>query len=146
MDQSKENINESVTSFILKNDLAEIPRMLEWLEGIAERSEWGTKILFQLNLVIEEILVNIISYGYSDDLTHEIEMKLRQENNYIELQIIDDGQEFDPTKKEDPDTSLPVEERNIGGLGIFLTKETMDLFTYERIDSKNIVTIGKNLI
>ena len=109
--------------------------------------DWPKHLHMQLNLVLEEWLVNIVSYAFSDgdDTVHEIELRLWQGEKEIKIEIIDDGMAFDPVNKSDPDTSLPIEEREIGGLGIMFIKNSVDEFSYARENDLNIVTMIKNL-
>lgn len=113
----------------------------------------------QVELALEEVLVNVINYAYasSPDQTPEqdqtpaqetdqpVELCCTCENDHsLTITITDRGKAFDPLDKPDPDTSLSVEDRAIGGLGIFLAKHMMDKITYERRRDKNILTLVKN--
>lgn len=96
-------------------------------------------------LASEEILVNIINYAYPDstgDLS--IECRKNKDSQGVTIVFMDRGISFDPLKKIDPDITIPVEEREIGGLGIFMVKKLMDSVKYDRLNDKNILTIVKN--
>lgn len=114
----------------------------EQLEGMG----CSMKIQMQLDIAVEEIFVNIASYAYESG-TGEAVIRISHEDNPEKAVItfIDEGIPYDPLAKEDPDVSLPAEERQIGGLGIFMVKKTMDDMIYERVDGKNILTLIKNL-
>ena len=102
------------------------------------------KLLHPLELSLEEVLVNVISYAYPKEEKGNIEVSCSWNSREgITIQVVDFGIAFDPLDTPDPDTSLPLEERGIGGLGIFLTKTMMDKVTYERSQGKNILTMGK---
>jgi anti-sigma regulatory factor (Ser/Thr protein kinase) len=94
-----------------------------------------------VNLVVEELISNTIFYGYSDTLEHDIILNLTCDENTISIEIIDDGKEFNPVEQVSADTNSDINEREIGGLGIHLVKNLTDIFTYHRIDAKNIIKI-----
>ena len=104
------------------------------------------KLLMQTQLAVEEIFVNIAHYAYKDK-TGEVNVlcELDKEKNLFTIIFEDTGIPFDPLKREDPDVTATAEERNIGGLGIFLTKKLMDEVSYENKDGKNILTLMKKM-
>ncbi len=95
---------------------------------------------FKLELVIEEIFVNIVTYSNATSLTISVDI-----NEYIELIFIDNGIKFNPLIAPDPDISSEIDEREPGGLGIFLVKELMDDIIYEYKDDKNYLKLVKKL-
>jgi anti-sigma regulatory factor (Ser/Thr protein kinase) len=102
-------------------------------------------LVFSLNLVLEEALTNTILYGYDDENRHEIEVIFSKDGDILSVTIADDGHEYDPTLKEDPDITLAAEDRPIGGLGIFLIKKIMDTVEYRRKENKNYLILTKNI-
>ena len=104
------------------------------------------KLLMQTQLAVEEIFVNIAHYAYKDK-TGEVNVlcELDKEKNLFTIIFDDTGIPFDPLKRDDPDVTATAEERNIGGLGIFLTKKLMDEVHYENKDGKNILTLIKKI-
>ncbi len=84
-------------------------------------------------------------YAYNDSNEHEISISAEKKDHEIILYIVDDGKPFDPTQTETPDVSLPAEDRQIGGLGIFLIQKIMDRVEYSRKDNKNILTLSKTI-
>lgn len=123
----------------------ELDRIVQWIEEIAEKFELSPGVVFNLNLVIEEAFTNIVNYAFTDLQKHSIEIQIELENQVLSLSITDDGIAYDPTLKEEPDITLRAEEREIGGLGIFLIRKIMDSVKYQRIDNKNVFTMWKNL-
>ena len=113
------------------------------------------KQITQINLAVEEIFVNIAHYAYGqlgpegtiikDTGAGPVDIVLDSDNSRVVLTFVDKGIKFDPLSKEDPDTTLPVEDRGIGGLGIFMVKKIMDEVQYRYENGKNILTIRKNL-
>lgn len=95
----------------------------------------------ELNVVVEELVVNVVSYSHSDYLDVDI---IRDEKS-ITLRFHDNGVPFNPLKKDPPDFSIPFEEREIGGLGIFMVKEYMDEVGYEHAGGENILTVMRKI-
>ncbi len=123
-----------------------IEDMTDELNAWFEENGISMKITLQLDVVLDEVLTNISSYAYGDspgDMTVRAEMI--NGGSTVRLEFTDNGIYFDPLKKEDPDITLSVEERKIGGLGIFIVKKTMDNVSYERKGDTNILVIEKNL-
>ena len=97
---------------------------------------WG-----KLSVLVEELVLNIVDYANSDYLDVEI---IRDEKS-ITLRFHDGGIPFNPLEKEEPDFTIPLEDRKIGGLGIFMVTKYMDTVTYERTGEENILTVRKNV-
>lgn len=95
-------------------------------------------------LAIDEVVSNCVKYGYADPHEHHIEIELGFENGTLELVVIDDGGEFNPLEHPEPDTTLPLEERPIGGLGIHLLRKMADRLEYRRTDGRNRLALLKN--
>ena len=93
-----------------------------------------------LGLQGDELLTNIISYAYRDDKEHEIGIKVELSSDRLKVSMVDDGIPFNPLGIEKPDTELPLEEREIGGLGIHLVRNMMDKVSYRRRIDKNVIT------
>lgn len=104
-----------------------------------------TKELYAIHLVCEELVVNVVSYAYSDGAEGYLKVQIEKEEGCITLRFIDGGVAFNPLEREMPDVSLPLEERQIGGLGIFLTVQMMDEVLYERVNDENVLTIKKRM-
>ena len=132
-------------SIILANDISEISRLYEFVEEVGNDFELSPDIVFNLNLVLEEAVVNIINYAYPKEEHESIYLSARMHEGSIVLVLTDTGKAFDPTAAPDADISLSADERQIGGLGIFLIRQIMNEVKYERIDGKNILTLEKKL-
>ncbi len=100
------------------------------------------KLMMQIELVVEEVFVNIASYAYCDG-EGKAWVSCGTDGDTLTMIFEDKGIPFDPLKKEDPDVTASAEDRQIGGLGIFLTKKLMDEVKYDRIDDKNRLTLVK---
>ena len=123
-----------------------LPDILGFVEETLEGYGCSMKIQMAVSVAIEEVFVNVARYAYGDG---EGDMNLGiwfdKENRTITFRMTDKGVPFDPTKKPDPDITLSAEEREIGGLGIFIAKQTMDSVTYAYENGKNILTMIKTL-
>ena len=120
--------------------------VLDFVEGHMEEMDAPMKVMIQMNIAVEEIFVNIAHYAYKPDTGMAvIQVETDRENNQISITFIDAGKPFDPLAKPDPDVTLSSEERNIGGLGIYMVKKSMDDMRYEYIDGKNTLKITKKL-
>ena len=126
----------------LKNDLSELARIAEAVEAYGETHRWPAKWILNLNISLDELITNIVSYGYPDSGEHEIHVTVSDRNGSLVTVLEDDGIEFDPfSSAPDPDLEASVEERRIGGLGVYFVKTLMDEATYERVGNRNRITL-----
>jgi anti-sigma regulatory factor (Ser/Thr protein kinase) len=129
----------------LKNDLSELEILTRVITEYCESSGLSSQILFALNLSLEEVVANVISYGYEDEHEHLIVVRINRTESRLEIEVEDDGRAFNPLEQEPPDTAAPIEERPIGGLGIHLVRHYMDELEYKRQDGKNLLLMKKNI-
>lgn len=125
----------------LTNDIQEIPRLGEWVEHIGELWELPMPKVFNLNLALEEAVANVMNYAYPGQQGMPVVVTASDENGAMIFTIEDEGVPFDPTVARDPDVTLGVEDRPMGGLGIFLVKELMSNVSYEWKSGKNVLTL-----
>ncbi|MDD2558511.1 MAG: SpoIIE family protein phosphatase [Desulfuromonadaceae bacterium] len=130
---------------VLKSHRTELPRMVAWLEDLKRKLGWSDSLVTKLNLILEEWLVNVMSYAYPEGETHEIELRLWKNAEELRIEVRDSGIPFDPTIAAEPDINLPLEERGIGGLGLHFIRSNLDQWSYARVDEQNIVTMIKKL-
>jgi serine/threonine-protein kinase RsbW len=125
------------------NQINELSRIEVFLPELAD--EWGLpqSLILSVNLVLEEVFTNIVSYGYNDKNNHIISIEFEKESDELKISVIDDGIAYDPTLKEDPDITLSAADRPVGGLGIYLIKQIMDKVEYKRIGEKNHLILTK---
>jgi anti-sigma regulatory factor (Ser/Thr protein kinase) len=138
-------MNGNRISFKLENKLSELKRLCRQVEAFVKKQALSPKDIFKINLCLEEHFTNIISHGYTDSETHWIEITLSVENEKFMVRIEDDGIAFNPTKSAAPNFQCPLEERQVGGLGVFLTRHFMDTMAYQRRDNKNILVMTKKI-
>ena len=129
----------------LSNDVEEVDRLSQFVEDICATLHFDMTATTGVNLAVEEAVVNVMSYAYPEGAKGKIRVAATVSNDRLIFVIRDTGQPFDPTLTEDPDITQGLEERNIGGLGIFLIRHYMDDVRYERLNGENILTLTKNL-
>ena len=129
----------------LNNQLSEITKLHEMLEKFGQEHHVPEHVVLSMNFALEEIITNIISYGYQDSQEHGIDLRLSVGNGSLIAEVEDDATPFNLLEAKDPDLSLPMEDRPIGGLGIHLTKKMMDELYYEHRNGKNVLRLSKKL-
>ena len=111
------------------------------IEDLAEQDGWPPDLLFKVNLALEELGLNIMDYGLERP-EQEIEITLKADEDSLVIEIMDEGRPFDPlTDAPEPDLSLPIEDRRVGGLGIHLVRTMMDDMQYRREQGRNHLTL-----
>ena len=124
--------------------ISDIPAVTEFVETELEKLDCPMKSTIQINVAIDELLSNIIKYGYvKQPGPVTVSVIAKDDPHGVCIRFEDEGIPYNPLNKEDPDVSLSVEERGIGGLGIFLVKKTMDDIKYAYDNGKNILSITK---
>jgi sigma-B regulation protein RsbU (phosphoserine phosphatase) len=137
--------DETERHLILHNDIQQIPQLAEFIETIAEEIELDQGLAMSLNLALEEAVTNVILYAYPEGSDGLVDIEAILSKDKLRFIISDSGMEFDPTAAPEADVTLGVEDRPIGGLGIYLVRKIMDTVSYERADGKNILSMTKKL-
>ena len=140
-------MSEPDLSIRVANDLKELVVIAERVDEFCGKHEISPTVAYQVNVSIDELLTNTISYGYADGARHEIGIDLRLDGDKLIVRIEDDAKQFDLTDS-DPnkaDTDSELESRTPGGLGIFFVHQMMDTVSYYREKNKNIVLLAKKL-
>ena len=127
----------------LVNKFSESERLSKIIEDFAEGKNFSLKFLFEIDVALDEILTNIISYAYNDKAEHKILVRLFFLEDGLKIQIKDKGIAFNPLEKAEPDITKSVMERPIGGLGIHMVRKLVDELKYKRENNKNILTLIK---
>jgi anti-sigma regulatory factor (Ser/Thr protein kinase) len=131
----------------------EIDAILENFEAVQafvdeelERLECPMATQIQIDIAVEEVFVNIAHYAYNPEVGKAtIRVEIIDDPLSIVMTFMDNGIPYDPLAKEDPDVTLPAEERKIGGLGVYMVKESMDDVKYEYRNGQNILTLRKSI-
>ena len=138
-----EKIKNQITILAVKK---ETEKAIDTIMELLFLNKVNHSIINKVSIALEEVLINIVSYAYENtgkiDIIYELVTEPKKE---LSVTIIDEGKEFDPLKKEDPNITDLYKERKIGGLGIYMTKQIMDEVSYLRKDNKNILHLRKNL-
>lgn len=122
-----------------------IPIVTEFVEERLAQFDCPMKAQMQINIAIDELFSNIAYYAYNPEVgPATVRIEVVEDPLSAVITFIDHGVPYDPLAKDDPDITLALEDRDIGGLGIFMTKKTMDAVEYEYKDGQNILTIKKN--
>ena len=127
------------------NEVSDVKKLIRFVKEISDELSLPPDIVFNINLALEEAVSNVMMYAY-DFPGNLLTLSAEVDNGIITFELKDKGKAFDPTTQiKTVDTTLPVEKRPIGGLGMFLVKKMMDDVTYNRYDDTNILTIRKKI-
>lgn len=129
----------------IKNQLEEMPAVVLMVESFGARHGISDTVINEINLVIDEVLCNIISYGYPDGGPGEILVRLGHRAGEVLAQIHDNGISFDPLQAPPPDLAATAKDRKVGGLGIAFVKELMDEVAYSRVAGENRLLLRKKM-
>ena len=126
--------------------LENLDAVMAFVDQQLEEAGCSMKTQMQIDIAVEEVYVNIAHYAYNPEVGGvTIRVQIEEEPLAVILTFIDKGKPYDPLAKEDPDVTLAVEDRQIGGLGIFMVKKSMDNISYEYNEGRNILTLKKKL-
>ncbi|MHC4070638.1 MAG: SpoIIE family protein phosphatase [Planctomycetota bacterium] len=144
LDQDPEHIEHDRLDLIAKFDLAEIDRVNDAFNQFAESHSISASIKQKVNIALDDLLNNVISYAHENSQGHEIEIGFDYSQGRLVITVSDDGIPFNPFDRVGPDTTLSIEERELGGLGVLLVTELMDEYAYQRNRDSNVVTLQIN--
>ena len=131
----------STLALKVETRLEELQRIAAAVDDLAERESWPPGMAVRVNLVIEEFGINVMNYGY-DEGVHTFDINLSYDDDLLTIEIIDGGKPFNPLEDApEPDTESSIEDRPIGGLGLFLVRTMTEDLQYRREDSKNHSTM-----
>ena len=128
-------------SISFQNDMQELTHVLQLVNVFLEPRELKSKLVYTVNLILEEILVNIIKYGYDHEDSREIEVRIGVEEEEVALTVVDDGKEFNPLTVPPPDHSKSAMDRIEEGLGLHFVRHMRNAMEYRREGDKNILSI-----
>ena len=125
----------------IETRLDELTRLTEAVENLGEQDNWSPALVGKVNLVLEELAMNTINHGHDGGL-HQISITFSSTDDALVIDILDDGKPFDPlTDAPIPNVNAPINERPIGGLGVYLVRKLMDEVTYRREEGRNHLTL-----
>ena len=132
-------------SLKVETSVAELERISDAVKAFGEQQNWSDNLIFKVTLVLEELGINIMNNGYDDGL-HDFEIVLTSEPDTLKVEVIDDGRPFDPLKDAPiPDLESSLDDRPVGGLGIYLVRSMVDRMHYRRTGDQNRLTLEINL-
>ena len=129
---------------VLANKVSEVKRLNAFIKSVTDRLGLPPSTAGNIKLAVEEAVVNVIDYAYPKGIEGDVTVEADSNGKRLKIAISDSGMPFDPTEATRADTTLSVEERPVGGLGILLVRELMDSINYERQDGRNILTLRKD--
>jgi len=130
----------------LAAELPEIHRVGEAVERFCEENGVPPSVVQHINLAFDEILTNVISYGFDPAGPKDLAISLAIDGNALRGSVIDSGRPFNPLERPEPDINADLDDRPIGGLGIFLVRKLMDHVEYQRVEGHNCLTFSKRLV
>ena len=129
----------------LHNQASQIPLAHEALDQFASREGLPGNSVTRLHVALEEHLTNIISYGYEAGKTGHITIRFALESSVLRIEIADDARPFNPLEAPEVDTTLPLEDKPLGGLGLLMIRKSADELQYSRVNGQNVLTIKKRI-
>ncbi|MEE9216535.1 MAG: ATP-binding protein, partial [Anaerolineales bacterium] len=139
------NSDDRQFEMIIVNEISEIDRFQSQFAEFAAEQGIPATTMQKVQVVFEDLLANIIFYAYDDEAEHEIEISMNSNGEQLKITVVDDGLPFNPLEAEKPDTTLDLQDREIGGLGIYLVLNLMEEVTYERRGERNVITLTKKI-
>ena len=127
------------------SDRAELEKLEGFTADFAQKAGLSDKDLFALQIIVEELVTNVIDYGGVPAGEHAVRVELSAQDVELVVHLVDRGKEYNPLLREDPDVTLPAEQRPIGGLGVHFCKKLTEAQEYERRDGCNVLTLRKKL-
>jgi anti-sigma regulatory factor (Ser/Thr protein kinase) len=125
----------------IKNNIKEISKVCDKVKKFCRDNNIPDKKYHDIALILDEIVTNVINYAYPDGKEHEFNLEIKKNGNYIGIRLLDSGIPFDPLIKTTPDVDSCIEERKVGGLGIFIVKQLSEVVEYSRINGRNQLSI-----
>ena len=136
-------MSHDVLSITCSNRREEITRTGRLIEAFGTAHGLSAELVFQLNLVVDEVVTNIIRYAYDDEAEHQIRIRVSRDDDEVSVRVEDDGRAFNPLDAPKPDLKLGIDERPVGGLGVHIVRSLMDALEYQREDGRNIFIMRK---
>lgn len=125
--------------------LSSVRSLAQMVEGFGDANELPEQKIYMINLALDELITNTVSYGLRGVDQPQIEITVQLNDSVLVLNVVDNGHRFDPTQDTGPDVSSDIDERPVGGLGLHLIKSFADRMRYEYVDGKNRLTLEHDL-
>ena len=132
--------------FRIVNEISNLENLIDQIDAFLVECYLSAKAIFNIKLCIDELVSNSINYGYPNKSSGEIEIYLTIDNDIAKIIVIDNAIEYNPLKSADPNLDTLLDERQIGGLGVFLVKQLTIQQSYSRINDKNVFEFTIQLV
>ena len=132
-------------NIVLTNDLQEVPRLNDFVEEVCQDVGFDDAVTTQVKAAVKEAVVNVMEYAYPPGESGDVSIEAAANDVRLKITIIDSGKPFDPTVQADINTTLTATEHNASGMGIHIMRQNMDSINYERVDSRNVLTLRKKI-
>jgi len=132
-------------TFSLRNSLSELDHLREQVALTGQQWKLPKKTVLQINLVLDELFTNIVSYGFDDTLDHSIVISMEYDGETMQITMTDDGHAFDINQADNPELDISPDKKDVGGLGIFMVRQYVDDISCERNKGKNITMLTKKI-
>ena len=130
----------------ITNQRDQVDTVRKFFDDYSKENKLTEKTVHDIQMALDELLTNIVNYGYEDSDEHKIDVRFGINDDAVRVEIIDDSKPYNILEKENPDISLSVEDKPIGGLGIFLIKKLMSNVDYYTKEGKNHLVMTKELV
>ena len=132
-------------NILINNNLSEIERLNKAVAEFGKKHNFSIEVIYDVRLALEEVVSNIINYGFEDSFEHQISIEMNLQEETLTIKIKDDGKPFNPLKVKNSNLEKPFDEREIGGMGIYIVQQLMDELRYNREKDNNILILRKHI-
>ena len=132
-------------NILINNNLSEIERLSKAVAEFGKKNNLSSEVIYDVRLALEEVVSNIISYGFEDNYEHQISIEMNLQGETLTMKIKDDGKPFNPLEVKSTNLEKPFDEREIGGMGIHIVRKLTDKILYKREKGNNVLQLTKYL-
>jgi serine/threonine-protein kinase RsbW len=132
-------------NILINNNLSEIERLSKAVAEFGKKNNLSSEVIYDVRLALEEVVSNIINYGFEDNYEHQISIEMNLQGEILTMKIKDDGKPFNPLEVKNTNLEKPLDEREIGGMGIYIVQQLMDELRYSREKDNNILFLRKHI-
>ena len=130
-------------NILINNNLSEIERLSKAVAELGKKHNLSSEVIYDVRLALEEVVSNIIKYGFEDNYEHQISIEMNLQGETVTIKIKDDGKPFNPLEVKNANLEKPFDEREIGGMGIYIVRQLMDELRYNREKDNNVLLLRK---
>jgi serine/threonine-protein kinase RsbW len=138
-------MHEGSITIRINADVKEIERLNKLVRQFGELHDVPSRTLYAVNLALDELVTNVLLYGYEEPTGREVTVRIVTAGSELVASVVDEGRPFNPLDAPKPNLDAPLEDRELGGLGIHLVRSLMDHVAYSREEDKNVLTVRKRI-